>query len=100
MFYAYAYPEPAKFADWPVRPDGARYDEQLGEFVLPYSTVQEAVNPDDPLLAFLQSTYEAAAELGHWDRDTLECKQAEPDPHSARRDPRRPTFASIWGARQ
>ncbi|HEY2331252.1 MAG TPA: DUF5996 family protein [Acidimicrobiales bacterium] len=72
MFYAYAYPEPAGFADWSVEPAEARYDPQLGEFVLPYSAVQTAADPDATLLAFLQSTYEAAAELSHWDRTTLE----------------------------
>jgi hypothetical protein len=72
MFYAYAYPEPAGFAEWTVEPAAARYDAQLGEFVLPYSAVQTASDPDTTLLAFLQSTYEAAADLGHWDRAALE----------------------------
>jgi hypothetical protein len=76
MFYAYAYPEPAGFAEWAVEPAAARYDAQLGEFVLPYAAVQTAPDPDATLLAFLQSTYEAAADLGKWDRAALEWDQA------------------------
>ena len=72
MFYAYAYPEPAGFADHHVEPAGAYYDAELGEFLLPYSEVQAAPDPDSTLLAFLQSTYEAAADLGNWDRASLE----------------------------
>jgi Family of unknown function (DUF5996) len=79
-FYAYAYPEPDGFSDWPVRPDAAYYDKSLGEFVLPYASVSGAENPDDLLLSFLQSTYEAAAELGQWDRDNLEAKSADLTP--------------------
>ena len=71
-FYAYAYPEPDGFAAWPVDPPEARYDIDLGEFVLPYSSVRTAPDPDAMLVAFFQSTYEAAAELGHWDRPSLE----------------------------
>jgi hypothetical protein len=71
-FYAYAYPEPAGFATWPVPTDGARYDAKLGDFILPYRTVRTATDPDAVLLEFLQSTYEAAAELGRWDRAALE----------------------------
>jgi hypothetical protein len=72
MFYAYAYPQPAGFEDWPVEPDAAYYDGDLGEFLLPYSTVRDADDPDATLLSFLQSTYEAAATLGDWDRGALE----------------------------
>ena len=71
-FYAYAYPAPDGFARWPVEPRAAFYDEGLGEFVLPYDAVRTAADPDSTLLAFLQSTYEAAAELGGWDRAALE----------------------------
>jgi hypothetical protein len=71
-FFAYAYPEPDGFADWPVEPAGAHYDSALGEFLLPYELVRTATDPEADLLAFLQSTYEAAAELGKWDRDALE----------------------------
>jgi hypothetical protein len=71
-FYAYAYPEPPGFADAQVSPDGAFYSPDLKEFVLPYARVRESASPDETLLAFLQSTYEAAADLGHWDRAALE----------------------------
>jgi hypothetical protein len=71
-FYAYAYPEPPGFADHPAGARGGRYDAALGEFVLPYRDVRSAADPDATLLAFLQSTYEAAADLGGWDRAALE----------------------------
>ena len=57
---------------WPVRPAAAHYDSDLGEFVLPYTAVRTADDPDATLLSFLQSTYEAAATLGDWDRAALE----------------------------
>ena len=72
VFYAYAYPEPPGFRTWPVEPAGASYDERLGEFVLPYRVVRTAPDPDATLLSFLQTTYEAAAELAGWDRRQLE----------------------------
>jgi hypothetical protein len=72
-FYAYAYPAPEGFAAWKVRPEGAFYSEGMGEFILPYETVRTAQDPDATLLAFFQSTYEAAAVLGGWDREGLEC---------------------------
>lgn len=71
-FYAYAYPEPEGFADYPVRPEQAFYSSELGEFLLPYEAVRISPTPDDTLLAFLQSTYEAAADLAGWDRAALE----------------------------
>ena len=71
-FYAYAYPEPAGYADRPVRPQGARYHTVLREFVLPYDVVRTAADPDAALLDFCQSTYENAADLGRWDRAALE----------------------------
>jgi hypothetical protein len=71
-FYAYAYPQPAGFADARVRPDAAFYSKEFGEFVLPYDAVRESSSPDDMLLEFLQSTYEAAADLAKWDRNGLE----------------------------
>jgi hypothetical protein len=71
-FYAYAYPEPDGFAQRRVEPDAASYDDTLGEFLLPYEAVRTADDPDATLLAFFQSTYEAAAELGRWDRSALE----------------------------
>jgi hypothetical protein len=71
-FYSYAYPEPAGFAGASVRPDATYYDQELGQFILPYDAVRTAASPDDCLLDFLQSTYEAAADLAHWDRAALE----------------------------
>lgn len=71
-FYAYAYPDPDGFSAWDVQPAAAYFDEDLGEFVLPYAAVQTADDPDGALLAFLQTTYEAAAELAGWDRKALE----------------------------
>jgi len=72
LFYAYAYPEPAGFAEAPIAPAAAHYDKALGEFVLPYEAVRTAADPDATLLAFLQSTYEAAADNAHWPRAQLE----------------------------
>jgi hypothetical protein len=71
-FYAYAYPEPAGFADAPPKPDGAFYSRELREFLLPYDRVRVSDSPDETLLEFLQTTYEAAATLGRWDRSALE----------------------------
>jgi len=76
-FYSYAYPAPPGFRDAAV-PAGARFDAGLGEFVLPYAVVREAADPDALLLAFLDSTYEAAANAGGWDRDSLECARGVP----------------------
>jgi hypothetical protein len=77
-FYSYAYPEPQGFRSWPVRPAAAFFSEPLGEFLLPYAAVREAADPDAALLAFLQSTYEAAAVTGNWDRAGLECAVGAP----------------------
>ncbi len=71
-FYSYAYPEPPGFRDQPVSPGAARWDDELAEFVLPYEAVRTSPDPDSTLLEFLQSTYEAAALAGSWDRDSLE----------------------------
>jgi Family of unknown function (DUF5996) len=71
-FYSYAYPEPAGFAEASVEPDAAFYSSDLREFILPYDAVRQAESPDHMLLAFLQTTYEAAANLGKWDRAALE----------------------------
>jgi hypothetical protein len=71
-FYAYAYPEPPGYATRQVAPDGARYDTTAREYVLPYATLCAASNPDDVLLRFFQTTYEAAADLGRWDRTALD----------------------------
>jgi hypothetical protein len=72
LFYAYAYPEPPGFREAPVRPAGAVYEPGFGEFVLPYDVVRSAPSPDAVLLEFLQSSYEAAAGPGNWDRAALE----------------------------
>jgi hypothetical protein len=72
-FYSYAYPEPEGFRAKPVQPEAAFFSKELGEFILPYDAVRTAADPDQTLLAFLQSTYEAAANAAKWDRDALEC---------------------------
>jgi hypothetical protein len=72
MFYSYAYPEPKGFAQARVEPAAAFYHEQLKEFALPYEDVRKSNDPDAMVLAFLQSTYEAAANLATWDRTALE----------------------------
>ena len=77
-FYSYAYPEPAGFRTSRVAPDGAVYNEAIGEFLLPYDAVRAAPDPDAALLAFLQSTYVTAADAGKWDRAALECGFGRP----------------------
>lgn len=77
-FYAYAYPGPDGYSSAKVMPEAAFWHEGLSEFILPYDAVQSAVDPDSALMAFLISTYEAAADLGGWDRDLLECAPGEP----------------------
>ena len=72
VFYSYAYPEPAGFREWPVVPAEAYYSTDLFEYLLPYEAVRNADDPDAALLDFLRTTYEAAAELGAWDRKALE----------------------------
>jgi hypothetical protein len=71
-FYSYAYPEPDGYKGAPVRPASAAYHPTLREFLLPYDAVRTADDPDAALREFLQSTYEAAANLGKWDRPALE----------------------------
>jgi enamine deaminase RidA (YjgF/YER057c/UK114 family) len=71
-FYAYAAPEPPGFADTTIPVSGARYERELGEFILPYENVRTAPSPEDALLTFLDTTYAAGAELGHWDRAAVE----------------------------
>ena len=78
MFYSYAYPAPAGFAQAALQPSQARFDPALGEFLLPYDAVRAASDPDAALLAFLQSTFVAAADLAHWDRAALEAPPGEP----------------------
>jgi len=77
-FYSYAYPTPEGLGEQPVTPNEAYFDATLGEFLLPYEAVRTAANPDATLLGFLQTTYEAAAQLGDWDRDALDCPQGTP----------------------
>lgn len=71
-FYAYAYPEPDGFQEHTIKPDEAFYTHEGGQYLLPYETVRTADDPDETLLEFLQTTYEAAAVNGDWDRDALE----------------------------
>src|SRR6266699_974991 len=82
VFYSYAYPEPQGFAEAKISPDAAFYEAKLREFVLPYDAVRSAENPDEVLLDFAQSTYDAASKLGKWDRNGLEEKN--PALHSPR----------------
>ena len=71
-FYSYAAPEPQGFKEARVRPETAYYDKQLGEFILMYEDVRRAESPSAALLDFCQTTYDAAASLGNWDRRALE----------------------------
>jgi hypothetical protein len=77
-FYSYAYPAPEGFKTSAVEPEAAFFNETLGEFILPYDAVRTAADPDATLLAFLNSTYEAAARTGKWDRAALECAHGRP----------------------
>jgi hypothetical protein len=72
LYYSYAYPEPPGFAEARVQPVEASYYAPLHEFILPYDAVRTAAVPDDALLAFAQSTYDAASICGKWDRAALE----------------------------
>jgi hypothetical protein len=71
-FYAYAYPEPEGFGRAPVRPAGAYWHQEMGEFVLPYDRIREDAAPDDRLLEFCESTYAGTADLARWNRAELE----------------------------
>ena len=77
-FYSYAYPTPESFPKCAVRPEGAFFSNNLGQFLLPYETVRTAADPEAALLTFLQSTYEAAAHSANWDRASLECQSGRP----------------------
>ncbi len=72
VYYSYAYPEPQGFAQAPIKPAAGFYNTDLREFILPYDEVRKANSPADTLLDFMQTTYEAAADLAHWDRASLE----------------------------
>jgi hypothetical protein len=76
-FYSYAYPAPAGYAERRIGPETARYSQELGEFILPYDAVREDASPDEALLQFFQSSYEAAADLGRWDRAALDRPRGE-----------------------
>jgi len=76
VFYAYAVPEPAGLKEARIRPDGAYYHRELGEFILPYERVRTAPSPDRAILDFVESTYDAAATLAHWDRAALELPES------------------------
>jgi Family of unknown function (DUF5996) len=75
IFYSYAYPEPQGFSTATVRPGGAVYSQEFREFILPYDEVRRSGSPDEALLEFMQSSYEAAARFGSWDRSELERKE-------------------------
>lgn len=78
MFYSYAAPTPEGFSEAEVGPDAAYWHADLGEFLLPYEAVRTAVDPDAVLLSFLTSTFDAAAEAGSWDQDSLVCDIGQP----------------------
>lgn len=85
IFYSYAYPAPSGFSEARVKPEAAGFNTQLKEFVLPYEAVRQAPDPDQALLDFAHSTYEAAATLAKWDRVGL--TEIKPDLHSPRQHP-------------
>lgn len=103
VFYAYAYPEPAGFSEATVEPEETRYDTGMKEFILPYEAVRTAPFPETTLLQFLQSTYEAGANAGGWDRAALErgpLESESEEPEAAaptlliENDPERSRFAA------
>ena len=75
-FYSYAYPGPEGYSDAQVEPEATYFDKDFGEFILPYEAVRTSANPETTLMAFLESTYEAAASLGDWDR-SQECPRGQ-----------------------
>jgi hypothetical protein len=77
-FYSYAYPEPDGFAEEVVKPESAFYDENWSEFFLLYDDVRRSSHPDEMLLDFLHTTYQAAAKHGAWDREALEVRDPWP----------------------
>jgi hypothetical protein len=85
IFYSYAYPEPPGFGESKVQPAAAFYEPKLREFMLPYDEVRTAEEPDEVLLQFAQSTYDAASTLGKWDRDTLQ--EVKPSLHFPHQHP-------------
>jgi hypothetical protein len=79
IFYSYSYPEPSGFTEAKVQPAAAFYEPAFREFMLPYDVVRTAEKPDEVLLDFAQSTYDAASIPGKWDRDAL--KEVKPSLH-------------------
>lgn len=77
-FYSYTYPTPDTFKDYQIDHNDAVFSEDLGEFVLPYDAVRRAPDPEASLMRFLEATYVAAADTGHWDRASLECELGRP----------------------
>ena len=75
VYYSYSYPEPPGFRDAKVKPAEAYYETKMGEFILPYEQVRTSHSPEQSLLSFLQSTYEAAATASKWERNLLERHQ-------------------------
>jgi hypothetical protein len=78
FFYSYAYPEPTGYAGYSIAPAAASFDENFGEFILPYQAMRMSPDPDAALLQFLQTTYAAAANCAQWDRAALEFPREEP----------------------
>ncbi|MEM9297139.1 MAG: DUF5996 family protein [Bacteroidota bacterium] len=74
VFYSYCYPTPADFSKQKIRPTEAFWSQEMGEYFLKYDDVRKATDPEDMLLSFLRTTYEAAANTGRWDRENLEIK--------------------------
>ncbi len=77
-FYSYAYPVPPGFPEAVVHPPAAFFHREMGEFILPYEVVRKADIPEETLLEFLRSTYEAAADAAGWNRVELECEIGRP----------------------
>jgi hypothetical protein len=77
IFYSYAYPEPAGYSLHAVQPADARYSQELREFILPYEEIRRSPDPGEALLRFFQSAYDAAADLGHWDRAVMDREMME-----------------------
>ncbi|MEM9277256.1 MAG: DUF5996 family protein [Pseudomonadota bacterium] len=77
-FYSYAYPVAEEFSNAQMSVDGAYFNEALGEYLLPYSFVKNAKDPETTLMTFLQETYAAAANSANWNRDALECPIGQP----------------------
>jgi len=75
-YYAYAYPEPTGYSSARVSPPEAYYHPTMLEWILPYDVVRTSKDPDAVLRAFCESTYDAAARLGSWDRSACERQAA------------------------